>query len=342
MSKNFFDQQEEDFRDVPDEVSGKDAIEILQDQPVGPVAPRRAPATRPVSNDLIEDTEEYDLTEELEEEEEDYSSVLSDARLRLEQGRLYETIMNHELFDGMDADPAAVKHVQRQIRKFAKEQMEIMLGMRRETAKVERLEIDFPFNEVEVRVLRLLADKASGGASKESDRYVPAITRTTEDVPLVENKPKRTGLNPIVGKKPIPRNEPKILMSNPPQAARQADKQPLKRTAAAPVERKAKTNTPDSIVVDGELITRDQIDSQYNPEHKPLQKPVHEMSTDELLAHNKRSQERLQRRVKNPSALPMPSYEQEAMLHQSRLIENSGTNNAVPLIMNLINNQSKK
>ena len=62
-------------------------------------------------------------------------NVLSDARLRLEQGRLYEMVMNSDLFEGSDCDPKAIKNVEKEIRNFAKERMEIMLGMRQETSE---------------------------------------------------------------------------------------------------------------------------------------------------------------------------------------------------------------
>lgn len=336
MSTNFFDQDDE-FRDQPEEVSGKTPIEILQQQTPGPTGPRRAPATLPVQTQapVQEDEyeEDYDVTEEMEEDEDDYSAVLSDARLRLQQGSLYEIIMNHELFQGMDFDPAAVKHVQRQIRKFAKEQMEIMLGMRKETAKVERLEIDFPFNAVEVKVLKMVAEKASGGASKESDRYVPSVTRTTEEIPVVQS-PKKVGLNPIVGKKTAP-------AQTTPTPQPLAKKSSLKQTPAAPIQRKVKSNTPDQVILDGEVITKEMIDTTFEPDYKPLDKPIEKMTTDELLKRNKEASQRRQKQVKNPAALPMPSYEQEAMLHQTRMLETSGNNNAVSLIMAAMN-QTKK
>src|ERR1019366_6683663 len=110
--------------------------------------------------------------------EEDFVDVLSDAHLRLEQGSLYKLVMNGNLFQDVDADPKAVQNVQKEIKTFAKERMEIMLGMRKETNTVEHLEIDFPFNALEVEVLKKLASTATKGASEHSDRYVPEVTRT--------------------------------------------------------------------------------------------------------------------------------------------------------------------
>lgn len=350
---NFFDNSDEgEFRDQPDEVSGQSAIEILQQQMAGPSLPRRAPInpellkspgedTRPDPRLYIDESDQYDVTDELQDEEEDYTAVLSDARLRLEQGRLYEMIMNHDLFEGMDSDPNAVKHVQRQIRKFAKEQMEIMLGMRKETAKVERLEIDFPFNAVEVKVLKMVADKASGGASQQSDRYVPEVTRTTEEVEVV-GTPKRQGLNSIVGKK-----QPQKAPAKPAPVVKQAPvaapvKSALRQTATAPVARKPRSNTPDHVIVEGEIVTREMIDSTFEPDYKPLEKPIHEMKSEELLRRNQEASQRRHKTVKSPNAMPMPTYEQESMLHQTRMMETAGANNAVTTIMSIMNAQNQK
>lgn len=332
MSTGFFDPNEEEgeFRDVPDEVSGKSANEILQSKTPGPVVPRRPPATPPAFQQKAAPVEvpeeyEYDVTDELEDEDDDYTAVLSDARLRLQQGSLYEIIMNHELFQGMDFDPAAIKHVQRQIRKFAKEQMEIMLGMRKETAKIERLEIDFPFNAVEVEVLKLVAKTASKGRSENSDRYVPAVTRTTEEVPVV---PRRQGLNPIVGKK--------TTHAVPVKIEQKSAVAPLKKSAVAPVTRQAK-GAKESIVVDGVTITPDMINATFEPDYKPLEKPLHELTTDELLERNRETSTRRHKTVKNPQAMPMPTPEQEEFMHLSRATELATKNNAVSLIMAAMN-----
>ena len=132
---NLWGESEEEFRDIPDEVGVDANGRQLQSPPasVKSTAPARQPAPAPQVPAAIQGTE-YDVTEVLQilDEEEDFSEVLNDANLRIEQGRLYQMIMNHNLFEGMDADERAVQNVQKEIRKFAKERMEIMLGMRQE------------------------------------------------------------------------------------------------------------------------------------------------------------------------------------------------------------------
>ena len=81
-------------------------------------------------------------------------------------------IMNHNIFEGVEADPKAVKFVQKQIRNFAKEQMEIMLGMRQEPSAQPAMSMDnFPFNSLEVEVLKMLASTATKGATAESEPF---------------------------------------------------------------------------------------------------------------------------------------------------------------------------
>lgn len=325
MSNGFWNQpggDEDNFRDGQDET-----VEGYEPPPV-PVTQRAAPAPRPAPMPMIapdyeeEPTQEYDLSNyEEEADEDDYSAVLSDARLRLEQGRLYEMLMNHDIFDGLAADAAAVKSVQRQIRKWAKEQMEIMLGMRRETAKVERLDIEFPFNQVEVEVLKLVAKTASKGRTENSDKFVPEVKRVTEEVPFVQ--PRKEGLNRIGSPAPAPTPK-KVAAPAQPQRAAPAPQKPvtkLQQKPVAPVNRpKTTLNSAQQKILAETGLTQAEIDATMDSE-APLTKDPSAMTTDELIAHNGRAAQRRHKTVKNPAAVPMPSPDQEAMLIQSRIMD---------------------
>lgn len=132
------------------------------------------------------------------EEDFDMADVLSDANLRLEQGRLYQMIMNHDIFGETDADPKAIKNVQREMRRFARDRMETMLGMRLEESKQQAI-VSSPFNDMEVTVLKLLASKMSKGATEEIEQPHPVIA-----------PPKKEGITAISGatrpKVPTPLN----------------------------------------------------------------------------------------------------------------------------------------
>lgn len=117
-----------------------------------------------------EESELYDLGEsETVEEFLDVEevSVVDKARIRLEQGRLYEMLIKHNLFDGVDAMPQAVVKVQSEIKEFITERLEILLGMKSEKQKeVHQIIKESQFNELEVQALKMIASKVTKGASE--------------------------------------------------------------------------------------------------------------------------------------------------------------------------------
>lgn len=303
MSNDNMWEEDEAFEDKPEAAQTGSTALPASPTPVDMPHQYAPPAIPPsAGNSVKEDSRLYveETVEEVDEEAEDYSESLSDASLRLEQGSLYKMIMRHDLFAGVDADPKAVQNVQRAIRKFAKEQMEIMLGMRQdpETATVERLEIDFPFNAVEVDVLKMLAYSASKGATEQSDKYVPSVTRTTESVPVVG----RTTLNPIGGS-----TSPKKRVVAP------AAKKALANRPAAPVKRTKLDNIIEQVVqetgVPRELLEENQL----------LSKPVNQLNATELEERNRVVAKRRATQVKSREAIPMPSAEQQISMVESHV-----------------------
>ena len=100
-------------------------------------------------------------------------------------GKLYELVMKHDLFAGLDADPKAMKVVQKEIRQYAQERMEIMLGMRQEKTEAPAgfpMEL-FPFNSLEVEILKAIAATATKGESRDAEplNLGPQPPATTED-----------------------------------------------------------------------------------------------------------------------------------------------------------------
>jgi hypothetical protein len=105
------------------------------------------------------------------------SSTIDNARIRLEQGRLYEMLIKHDLFDGVDAMPEAVSKVQSEIKEFIVERLEILLGMRSEKQKeIHHVVKESQFNEIEVQALKMIARKVTKGAS-DSVSSVPSRPR---------------------------------------------------------------------------------------------------------------------------------------------------------------------
>ena len=309
MSNDNMWEDEEIFSDAPEEAqtaaNGRPPAPTVAPQQYAPpvIPPKRA-------EPVYEEPEEEILEEEISEEEAEDAEVLTDANLRLEQGSLYKMIMKHDLFDGVEADPKAIQNVSKAIRKFAREQMEVMLGMRRETAQVEHLSIDFPFNSLEVDTLKALARAATKGATDHSDNYVPNVIRTTEDVPVV---PKRNSLNPIGGssfsKKTVPAK-------------------PLAKKPATPVKRSKMDDIIDREVrkagISRELLEEDQL----------LSVPVAQLTAEQLIARNELVAKRRGTLVKSSQAIPMPTAEQQVqMVEQS--VSVSKSNKLIELAMKM-------
>jgi hypothetical protein len=302
---NFWNQ-DEDFRDVPDEVNEEAAPPALL--PPNPVQ------QRPVQKQetKVETYEDIDISPVAvsDDIDEDYTVVLNDARLRLEQGRLYEMVMNNDLFADLNADPKAIRHVQREIRKFAKERMEIMLGMRQEQLKGS-MEVELPFNQLEITILKKLASAATKGATEKAESNQQAYAVST---------PKKDVLTPI-GSKP---NRVLAAPAKDPVTKAHVDKQALQSKPAAPIARpkvEAQSGDPD----DG---------------YEPLTKHPSALTAKEFEERAKQTQERLakQKKAKATNVVPQLSYEQEEMLHITRA---ANATPAVAAIMTILNGQKK-
>ncbi len=328
-----WDDEDQDFRDIPDEVRE-------QATPVPPLPPTKRPAAPnpqqiagpgpkevappPQDNELQYD----DGYEDYEEQTEDYSSVLSDARLRLEQGRLYEMIMNHELFEGVESDPKAIRNVQNEIRTFAKERMEIMLGMRLEAPRGGELGVDLPFNSLEIEALRDIAFKLTKGASSS-----PEVERYSAPV-----KPRQAGLAPIGAGRSRPQER------RPEPRQEQREQRPLPSKPSAPVKRmKVDPNLEARLRAEG-------VEQEYIEEakrqvmqdtYKPIGKQIHEMTEQELRERNEQAAKRAYATVKSPQAVPMATPEQaEAMVLQR--VREASSHPSMIRIMDLLNQSQKK
>jgi hypothetical protein len=263
-------------------------------------------ASKDVEEILDQDSMEEFVEQASQEDEEDYTEVLSDARLRLEQGRLYEMIIQHSLFENMEADPRAIKSVQNQIRKFARERMEIMLGIRQEETIQTGSFVSSPFNDLEVIVLKKLASTFSKGATESEE-----VSVSEEVVTAVVNPPKKNTLNSIGSSKPK-QNQPKPI---------QKKNEPIKRVA------------------------KQTLPSKPQNESKPLDKPIHEMTRAELEERDRQIAERQKKQVVIPqNRVPQPDYATQEMLayqQVNKAVGNPSRGNLSALIMANLKNSGK-
>ncbi len=337
---NLWNDEEENFSDMPEEAqTGPDGKPLQVEQPeYSP--PSRPRIQRPApQQEIVEEQEESefeqndqsfdeivaDLNVEVDTEE-NYEDILNNADLRLEQGNLYRIIMNHDLFAGSDADPKAVRVVQAEIRKFAKEKMEVMLGMKQETSKVEHIEFKFPFNVLEVKALKSLASAATKGASEYADNYVPEVIKTTEEVPVV----KKASLNPIGQTK-------KQAVPAKPQLSSKPVQQPLRKGPApkAPVKQQKKSAFDQEIdrICREEGVPRELLEENI----KALKKPPEQLTDMELLNRNKEIAARRRSQAASSSALPMATFEQMEALASSQAAKAANTpgfNRILATVMN--------
>lgn len=180
-------------------------------------------------------------------------SVVDNARIRLEQGRLYEMLIKHDLFEGVDAMPQAVNKVQSEIKEFIVERLEILLGMKAEKTKVEVHHIkESQFNEVEVQALKMIARKVTKGAS---DTVSTEISRPRNELnsvkkdstksiskPQTLNQPKTIAKTPAsLSQKPVEKKTTTITTN---VSAKQAN---IKKNREPIVQEKPKSNSPDDI-----------------------------------------------------------------------------------------------
>lgn len=252
--------------------------------------------TQSIQETVTQSMEEMDAEQvEFIEDEDDMSEVLNDANLRLEQGRLYQMVIEQNIFGETDADPKAIKNVQREIRKFARERMEIMLGMRHESAK-EQTVVSSPFNDLEVVALKTIAAQMSKGATKSVDK------------PEVPAAPKKDGITSISGT-----TKPKVSI------AKEFKPLPKNRAPDAAAKTKPAPKAPAG-----------------PKEQSYLNKPIEQMTPEELLAYD----EARENRMKNLKAdlpanmVPMPSpaeMEGMYMTRQANMIS-SGSSAAAALV----------
>lgn len=106
--------------------------------------------------------------EELEntEDQEIDMEVLKNARLRLQQGRLYELLLSHNLFSEVDAEPRVVAKVEREVRSFIKERLEVLVGLKPDPKLIPAQPLGGLFSEEELLVLKEFVGKVSQKVSK--------------------------------------------------------------------------------------------------------------------------------------------------------------------------------
>jgi len=146
-------------------------------------------------------------------QEEDYDDeefdklVLKDASLRLEQGNLYKMLLKHDLFEGVDADPRAIANVQRELRSFIRERLEILVGLKPDPKIVPKtVQVQLPFTDLEIQLLKEFLSKVTS----KTEQPKPATLR-----PSTIEKPVQAKIKPVIGNSNVKVSAPKKANSQP-------------------------------------------------------------------------------------------------------------------------------
>lgn len=253
------------------------------------------------------------------------SNVIYNARLRLEQAKLYELLINHNLFEGVDASPEAIKNVQNELKFYIVKRLEILLGIREPVIRVASATAEPQFNEIEVDFLKTLAYKGTFGQSQEASTPKPkpetpkpmALKPVTPAQKLkAMTAPKKVEVKEEV--KPTPKPEVKKTapapQPTPPQVKKAVPAKPVQTPIPQQKQVVKKTSTvktrPSGMGRD--LTKEEAIEIAKADMATSSGKPFHEMTAKEKAAKIAEVNARNPRRAA-PGAQPMPSADQIKM-----------------------------
>ena len=246
------------------------------------------------------------------------SNVIYNARLRLEQAKLYELLINHNLFEGVDASPQAIKNVQNELKFYIVKRLEILLGLREPVVRVATAVAESPFNDVEVDFLKQLAYKGTFGKSTSEAQEQPQRQAIRPATPapaklksLAPSQPKK--IEPpkqeVKAKQPAPKAPVKQAAPAAPAKKAAPGKQPAKKAAPQPDLKTGIAPRP-MTPAEAEAIARADLKTASK-------KPFHEMSDDEKLAKIREVNER-NARPKATGQVPMPSANELEMKYMTQ------------------------
>jgi len=267
-----------------------------------------------ILDELEEEENEEEYEEEYEEEDDmsDYqptknkvayklnkreNDVVNDAMVRLEQARLYDMLIKHDMFKGVKANPRALANVQAELKAYIVQRLEILLGIKKDQRdQVEKqvpkeVQVELPFNDIEIEFLKALSYKGTKGASAQAE----------------SKKVMAREVLPTIGSRPAPiQSEPEGLQSlgssyddeDEYEEEYQEPKRKLKKKAA-PVKKVANASAPKkpsqakpkpsrAKLSRGGQITDEEAEriAREDIERMKGRKPVNQMSAEDLMRAN--------------------------------------------------------
>ncbi len=223
-------------------------------------------------NDFLPDFDLDDqveaLSEELEQDEQ-ATVVLGEAIKRIEQAKLYETLLKHRLFGADSARPEIINAVEKEIKAFILSRLEVLLGIRAES-QAAPARAESPFSPEETEALRAIASKL---LAKDKAVHVTQPTlntvRATTSPSVTPVSVKQPTVNRVGGSKP--------------QA--QPSKKPGRRPKSQNVSSVA-IQRPDGTVVAVETDYSQAVNPNRPPAAMPSQAQIDQMNAAQAAANS--------------------------------------------------------
>lgn len=219
------------------------------------------------------------------------TDIMQLAMVQLEQAKLYDMFLKHNLFEGVKANPVALKKVEKELKEFILERMQILLGMKEDKKNLQPpqgFKVEMPFNDVEIEFIKALAFKGTKGESANSS------TRTVEAMPAMKSL-SSNNLKSIQGNtlKPLDFYEKE-------ENFEEEEEFVETRRVSKPIQRQVRNNkkpvqsTPSTI----EELAREDLKKMAK------RKPAHEMNESELMEANRNIRTN---QPKSTSGMAMPT-----------------------------------
>jgi hypothetical protein len=159
-------------------------------------------------NSIPENMNEVDAIMGVEETYEENSTV-SEALRRIEQAKLYESLIRHDFFAPGSARPEIQDKVTSEIRAFILERLSQLVGILPESSK--KSEINLPWSQDQVNALTSIADRLLTKSQETIQKPNPVVNRfnsPTEIIPTQRSAPTHqpTANKTSVQKKPVPQS----------------------------------------------------------------------------------------------------------------------------------------
>lgn len=334
--RNLFDEDQPSEYDLLSG-QGQDDDEAPAPQPRRQSPPRQQPQ-QSYEDEVVEmfsGATESEVAYELEEEEMD---VVGEAMVRLEQARLYDMLIKHNLFEGVQANPTALKNVQDELKAYIVERLQILLGIKSEQPQAPTsMRVELPFNKLEIQALKDLAHKLTKGATdniKEKETVEAVAETAPQTIKPLSQARKPQGLKSLGSSQP--KNPPPKQVAQPPKEVK-ANNVVVNKT------KKSKIQIPQGKIVTakGEVLSEKEIREAQRQLEQEMElgraKNPYEMSEEELIERNKKIKG--QTKSTKVRGIPMPSADQMAIHYQHKQTERLSKDENMTTILSRVLNQ---